>query len=271
MGEAAGEGKGRFRRFSGFRIAEHWVIIFTTVVLFATGLSQRFWNLDSAQWFILKLGGIDSVRLIHRYAGVLFSLQLFLHVGVGMLGVMLRRMQPSMLINRQDVQDAVHNVKYYFGLENKPAVCDRYDYMEKFEYWTILVGGFLMVMTGAILWLPLLVTRLLPGEVIPAAKALHSNEALMIFLINAIWHIFNAIFSPEVFPLDTSIFSGYISRERMVREHPVELARLEGVSLEEVLRGGPAGEKGGEHDEAAEGQAPREAHGSAGHAGFMDD
>jgi len=35
------------------------------------------------------------------------------------------------------------------------------------------------------------------------------------------------VFSPEVFPLDTCIFTGYISRERMVREHPLELARIE--------------------------------------------
>jgi formate dehydrogenase gamma subunit len=239
MEKTRGSEKARIRRFSGFRIAEHWVMIFTTVVLFATGLTQRFWSFDSAQWFILKMGGIDSVRLIHRYTGLVFSLQLFLHVGVGIMGVMTRRMQPSMMINSLDVRDAVHNIKYYFGLENKPAMCGRYDYMEKFEYWTILVGGFLMVMTGAILWLPLVITRYFPGEAIPAAKALHSNEALMIFLINAIWHIFNAVFSPEVFPLDTSIFSGYISRERMVREHPVELARLEGVSLEEVVKADP--------------------------------
>ncbi len=64
---------------------------------------------------------------------------------------------------------------------------------------------------------------ILPGEIIPAAKVLHTNEALVVFLIIAIWHIYNAIFSPEVFPLDTSIFTGYISKERMLREHSEEL------------------------------------------------
>jgi len=227
--------KARIRRFGVSRIVEHWMIILTTVVLFATGLSQRFWQLDSSQWIILKLGGIDNVRLIHRYAGILFSLGLLLHLAVAVAKVGLGRWQPSMLINREDIAQAIHNMRYYFGLENQPAQCDRYDYMEKFEYWTILLGGLLMVATGAILWLPTLVTRILPGEFIPAAKALHSNEALMIFVLNAIWHIYNAIFSPEVFPLDTTIFTGYISLERMVREHPLELARLEGVSLEKIL------------------------------------
>jgi hypothetical protein len=67
----------------------------------------------------------------------------------------------------------------------------------------------------------------MPGEIIPAAKVLHTNEALVVFLIIAIWHIYNAIFSPEVFPLDTSIVTGYISKERMLREHPDELAENE--------------------------------------------
>jgi hypothetical protein len=85
-----------------------------------------------------------------------------------------------------------------------------------------------MVLTGFALWYPIDVTRFLPGEIIPAAKALHTNEALLILLLVAVWHAYNAIFSPEVFPLDTSIFTGYMSRDRMAHEHPLELARMEG-------------------------------------------
>ena len=233
MKEKRAEDKRMIRRFSRLRILEHWGIVLSTLILFATGLSQRFWQLDFSQWLILKMGGIDSVRWIHRYAGVFFSLQLILNVVVAISGVVRKGWAPSMFITRKDFTDSVENMKYYFGLDDHPAKCDRYDYMEKFEYWTILMGGFLMILTGTVLWFPILVTKILPGEIIPAAKALHSNEALLIFLINALWHIINAVFSPEVFPLDTSIFTGYISRERMAREHPIELARFEeGVPAE---------------------------------------
>lgn len=239
MRVAARSGKRRIRRFSRFRVAEHWAIIVTTTILFATGLCQRFWHLDLSQWFILKMGGIDNVRLLHRYTGLVFFLEILANVSVGTLGVVLGKWQPTMFITRKDFEDAVHNMRYYFGFEDHPARCDRYDYMEKFEYWTILFGGVLMILTGVILWFPTLVTRALPGEVIPTAKALHSNEAMLIFLINAVWHIYNSIFSPEVFPLDTSIFTGHISRDRMIREHPLELSRIEGVPpeiLEETER-----------------------------------
>jgi cytochrome b subunit of formate dehydrogenase len=187
------------------------------------------------------MGGIDNVRWIHRYAGIFFSLGLILNVVVAVAGVVRGRWTPSMFITRKDFTDAVVNMKYYFGLDDHPAKCDRYDYMEKFEYWTILMGGFLMILTGAVLWFPILITRILPGEIIPAAKALHSNEALLIFLINALWHIINAVFSPEAFPLDTSIFTGYISRERMRGSTPSSFrgsrSRDRGTARERPERG----------------------------------
>ncbi len=83
-----------------------------------------------------------------------------------------------------------------------------------------------MASSGLVLWFPMTFTRFLPGEVVPLAKALHSNEALLLFIIIAIWHVYNAIFSPDVFPLDTSIFTGYISEERMQKEHPLELMEI---------------------------------------------
>ena len=48
----------------------------------------------------------------------------------------------------------------------------------------------------------------------------------MAFLVVIVWHIYNAHLSPDVFPFDTSIFTGDISVERMHHEHPLELERM---------------------------------------------
>ena len=50
----------------------------------------------------------------------------------------------------------------------------------------------------------------------------------MAFFVITIWHIFNAHLNPDVFPFDTSMFTGKVSRERYEHEHPLELARIEG-------------------------------------------
>lgn len=224
----------RVRRFSPARIVEHLAHVITFVVLVCTGLSQRFYSLDISQWIILHLGGIDNVRLIHRFAGVIFSLEVITHLTVAAIGIIYKKWQPSMVIIKKDFTDVVHNIRYYLGLENSPTRGGRYTYKQKFEYWGILTGVLLMMLTGVILWFPAIVTKFLPGEIIPAAKVLHTNEALVVFLIIAIWHVYSAIFSPEVFPLDTSIFTGYISKSRMLREHPDELAEMEEKPLEDI-------------------------------------
>jgi hypothetical protein len=74
----------------------------------------------------------------------------------------------------------------------------------------------------------------------------HSNEGLMAFFVITIWHVFNAHLNPDVFPFDASMFTGKISRERMLHEHPLELARIEGRPVEELV--GHAGpDHGSEH------------------------
>ena len=221
---------GKIRRFSNYRIIEHQLNMTAFAILVITGLSQKFHGYNLAQWIIINLGGVDAVRLIHRYAGVCFAVLTIGHIIVASAGVIFRKWPASMVINKKDFTDAIENIRYYFGTTEQPARCDRYDYKQKFEYWGVVVGGLLMIATGLILWFPAAVVRYLPGELIPAAKAAHTNEALLAFLVIVVWHLYNAIFSPEVFPLDTAIFTGKISVSRMKHEHPLEYERITGES-----------------------------------------
>ena len=233
------------KRFGIGRILEHQANALVFAALVITGLSQRFHEYKASHWIMMSLGGIDNMRIVHRFFGFLFAGLIAVHIAVGVYGVVRRRWPASMMININDFRNAMENIRYYFGITNHSALCDRYDYKQKFEYWGVIAGGFLMISTGLILWAPVQFANFLPGEFIPAAKAAHSNEALLAFLVIIIWHIYNSIFSPEVFPLDTAIFTGRISHERMVHEHPLELARIENVPVEEILshHHAPAAEK----------------------------
>lgn len=226
----------RIRRFSPYRIIEHWMHALVFITLVITGLSQKFNTSDLSQWIVIRLGGIDMVRLLHRTAGLALIILFVQHVFIAATGIIRLRWQASMIIHMKDYQDAVANLKYYFGLISHPASCDRYDYKQKFDYWGVLISNFIMILSGLILWFPITTTRFFYGEFIPAANVIHTNQSLLVILIIVIWHIYNSIFSPEIFPLDTSILTGYISRERMVHEHPVELARRERAHREKDQR-----------------------------------
>jgi formate dehydrogenase subunit gamma len=217
------------RRFHPYRLVEHWLNALIFTILVVTGLSQKFHDYSTAQWIIMTLGGIDTTRLIHRYTGIAFTVLTLQHIMSASFGILFLKWQPTMIIHKKDFTDVVDNLRYYFGIDEHPARCDRFDYKQKFEYWGVVIGGVMMVATGLALWFPTTVTQFLPGVFIPASKALHTNEALLAFLVIIIWHIYNAIFSPDVFPIDTVMFTGMISKERMMHEHPIEYERRFGA------------------------------------------
>jgi formate dehydrogenase gamma subunit len=220
------DSKEKIKRFSAYRISEHLALIVLFAVLAITGLPQKFHSLSVSQSVIIAIGGIDNMRLLHHYAGLLFSLLSLQHILVNIAGIVFLRWIPSMLITFKDAVDAQHNVRYYVGMIDHPAMCGRFTYKQKCIYWIILLGGIQMIVTGFILWFPVVATKYLPGQFIPVSKVIHSNEAMLIFILMATWHIYDSIFSPDVFPFDKSIFTGHIEKKRMKREHPLELEQL---------------------------------------------
>jgi cytochrome b subunit of formate dehydrogenase len=166
------------------------------------------------------------VRWLHRLSGVLFAIEAVLHIAVVLYLAASKRISLNMIPIKKDFRDAIVTLRYYLGLSEEQAQFDRYEYRQKFEYWGLILGGLIMISTGFILYFPIFWTGFLPGEIIPAANVAHSSEGLLAFLIVIIWHIYNAHLNPDVFPFDTSIFTGKISEERMEKEHPLEHARL---------------------------------------------
>jgi len=230
MAEQVGrELDGMVVRFSVRQRVEHVVAMVLFTALVVTGLPQKFFQAGWAEPVLHALGGIERVRLVHRWTGILFALQMVQHLIVILWLVLAKRAQPSLVPTRQDARDAIAMLRYCLGLSDAHPAFDRYDYRQKFEYWGMIFGSLVMVATGFVLYFPIAITRWLPGEVVPAAKVAHSSEALLATLVIVIWHMYSAHINPDVFPMDASIFTGKISRARLEHEHALEARRLFGA------------------------------------------
>lgn len=215
-----------FVRFNIVERVQHFFLMISFVMLVTTGLPQKFSTTPWAEWIVLHLGGIDTTRALHRIFAVIMITVALVHV-LSLLGSLLRgRLRPSMVPSLRDFQDVFQEVRYSLGLTDEHPHFDRFEYRQKFEYWGIIFGTVVITVTGLILWFPVTFTQFLPGEVVPAAREAHGGEALLALLTIVFWHLYSVLLSPLTFPGDTAIFTGRISRERMMREHPREYARI---------------------------------------------
>src|SRR3972149_344667 len=213
-------------RFGLWQRLEHWLLAFCFLGLVATGLPQKVNQAGASVWGIHALGGIDTARFLQRLFACVFLGESLLPVAEIGLAVARRRFKPTMVVTLQDFRDAFNMLRYSVGIIPQRPQFDRYDYRQKFEYWGIVFGAVIMIVTGLTLWFPTYVAQLLPGELVPAAKEMHSGEALLALLVIVVWHFYDVVLSPSVFPLDTGMISGVISRERLHEEHPREYIRL---------------------------------------------
>jgi len=202
---------------------EHALVVLSVTMLCVTGLPQRFIGEAWAHQLISALGGLDAVRWTHHMFGVMLLFEGLYHVTVGLYELMFARNKPTAIFPRlQDFKDAFRKLARLVGMKVAEPKFGRYDFRHKIEYWSLVWGMLLMGVTGLILLFPTVVTTFVPGGVVTASRVAHSYEAFLAFLAIVLWHFYNAHFAADVFPLDTSIFTGRVSIERMQREHPLE-------------------------------------------------
>jgi formate dehydrogenase gamma subunit len=213
------------RRYLRFRIAdrvEHWLLTLSFTTLAVTGLVQKYASAGISRWFIEAVGGIESVRVIHRIAAIVLMLEVVYHLGIAAYKVFVRRTRLTMLPGVEDLRVVIHALQYNLGLREDRPQQGRYTFEEKAEYWAVVWGTVIMVITGFMLWNPIGTARFLPGEIIPAAKVAHGGEAVLATLAIIIWHLYGV----HIKVFNRSIFTGRLTEEEMVEEHPLELAEI---------------------------------------------
>ncbi|MEJ2617797.1 MAG: hypothetical protein P8Z35_22770, partial [Ignavibacteriaceae bacterium] len=126
-------------------------------------------------------------------------------------------------------------LKWFIGLGERPEY-GRWTYWEKFDYFAVFWGIFVIGSTGLTLWFPQFFTQFLPGWVINIATIIHSDEALLATGFIFTVHFFNTHLRPEKFPMDIVIFSGRVPLEEYKIDRPGDYKKLrDSDKLEEQL------------------------------------
>jgi cytochrome b subunit of formate dehydrogenase len=215
-------------RFDTHQRLQHFLMMSSFIVLALTGFPQKFAELSISQSFVSTLGGLETVRAIHRGAGFVMLSNCTYHVAYLFTRIMIQKRYSalSMVPQPKDALQALQMVRYFLGLRKEKPAFDRFSYVEKFDYWAVFWGIAMMGGSGLVLMFAVQVAHVAPGEIVPLAHTIHSDEAMLAVSWIAIVHMFNAHLAPGIFPFNPAIFTGKLRKDRYEHEHPLEYARL---------------------------------------------
>ncbi len=228
-----GHGKSYVQRFSNYERNLHLMVVVSFLGLAATGMILKFSYTGWAQAVSKVIGGFGATGWIHRVC----ALMTFAYFGLHIYDLVRKKAASgkgwwrftfgpeSMMFNGRDLKEFVGSLKWFLGKGVRPQY-GRWTYWEKFDYFAVFWGVFVIGSTGLILWFPEFFTRFLPGWMVNVATIVHSDEALLatgfIFTI----HFFNTHFRPEKFPMDTVVFTRGMPLEEFKRDRPREYQQL---------------------------------------------
>jgi formate dehydrogenase subunit gamma len=224
--------KGDIKRFNTRQRVEHYILMVVFTLLAITGLIQRYYTVGICKWLILHLGGIAQTRTIHRSLGIFFTVLVVYAFIFALINVFGRHKRASIIPTIDDYKGVIADLKCSMGLGTECPRFGHFDYRQKFEYFGMVFGSIIIIISGFCLMFPVLVTSWLPGEAIPVSLTFHGFEATLAVLVIVVWHIYDAVLRPDIFPTDKTIFTGKISMERVKEEHALEYEEITGEKVD---------------------------------------
>ncbi len=216
------DGRRLIRRFDLSQSYQHLVLLSSFTILAFTGLLQTFSQHRLVAAIVNLLGGVDDLRSVHRGAAIALIAVTLYHAWQILETWFVKRERGGMWPRMKDLQDFVQMILYNLDKRPNPPQFDRFSFDEKIEYWALIWGQIVMITTGVVMWFPLVITRFLPGQAIPIARALHRWEAILAVLSILIWHMYHT----QIKTRNTSIFTGFMDEDEMIHEHPLEYDRI---------------------------------------------
>ncbi|OGR81822.1 MAG: hypothetical protein A2636_04140 [Elusimicrobia bacterium RIFCSPHIGHO2_01_FULL_64_10] len=193
---------------------QHALLMFAFALLAYSGFSLKYpeaWWASPFQLF----GGEELRKSVHRWTALAFTVLGFYH---GFYMVLTRRgrhiLWHRLFPRVEDGLAAVKVLLFNMGIaRGRPS--PRYpSYVERVEYWALLWGSAVMVLTGSLLAFNDITLRYFPLWVAELATVAHFYEAVLASLAILVWHGYWTVFDPEVYPMNWAWICGKVQREK---------------------------------------------------------
>ncbi|MBL7007859.1 MAG: hypothetical protein ISR76_02595 [Planctomycetes bacterium] len=230
-----------YRRFNAYDRMLHILVNISFLALAFTGLPQTFSHTWMGRWVLDHVMTIEQAQDIHYWAAAVTGLYFALH-----LAQVLTRLKqkgwkkvlwgPDSLVPRiKDLQDFKLHIGWFLGRNEKPRF-DRWTYWEKFDYFAVFWGVFVIGVSGVIRWQEEWFGNILGGGAVSIATTIHKEEALLATAFIFMVHFFNTHLRSEKFPMDVSIYTGLITEHELQEERPEQFERMLSEGKLESLR-----------------------------------
>ncbi len=236
--------------FVRMNLAERWqhgLLVASFTLLMLTGLPLLSGEVGVIRLLVGRGGGYALRGILHRAAAIVLIGDLAWHVLYTLLTDRGRRNFRDKTPRVRDLRDALAVLGYNSGLaafllkrkpfrgfferhpswrfEDKPEF-GRYSFVEKFEYWSLLWGSAIMILTGFFMWIPGLSLTVFPLWLHQVFVVIHGYEAILAFLAIIIWHMYTVHLKPEAFPMSRVWLDGKITAADLRRFHGLEYRRI---------------------------------------------
>ena len=188
---------------------QHFILMATFVLLAYTGFVHKF--PDAVFSWPFRAGGDtgSAVRgLIHRIAGWTFIVLFVVHSVSLVVTRKGRGYFRALWFAWHDIGDALGTLLYNIGWRKTPVAPRQWNYAEKAEYWALMWGSLVMIVTGLMLLFTETVLATLPKVYHDVAQVIHYYEAVLATLAILVWHAYWVIFDPQEFPMNPAWLIG---------------------------------------------------------------
>lgn len=207
------------RRMTYNEMWQHMFLTVTFVVLVVTGFSLRFSDAAWVKFLFGWEGGFPVRGIIHRTAAVLFILTALWHL-LYLFTDRGRRFLSDIFPRKKDLGQFVQMTGYNLGFRDEPPSFGRFGYVEKAEYWALLWGTLMMIVTGFFLWFDNVAVKWFAKGFLDVMLVIHYYEAWLASLAILVWHMYSVIFRPGVYPMNPAWLTGKTPEEMYRHEHP---------------------------------------------------